>query len=651
MDAEGVIIVWLVGLAFLPAVILLRRKWRGGLGMAFLLVWIGGSTAFGLFLTQRRPAIVPESEIAHRPIQSPKENYVSSQTCRSCHPGEYHTWHGSYHRSMTQVASPESVLGDFDDTAVSLRGHDFQLSREGDSFWVEMEDFNHTDQFTEPLKVKRRIEMTTGSHHMQIYWLASGDTRKMDMLPIVWLNADRRWVPRTSIFLMPPTKVMNLESGRWNRTCIMCHTTGEQPGLHSDRNMDSKVSEFGIACEACHGPGREHVQHHRNLKNRYAMRLGNSPDTTIVTPTDLVQELDSQTCGQCHSVLEQSHVATYEQWMLTGKQFEPGDRLSDTLKTIQVGEPSRTSEEAKLNWFWNDGMIRVSGREHNGLIDSPCYVHGIGDRKLSCFSCHAMHPKKTDPDALHEWANDQLKPGMRSNQACLQCHQDYDANLAAHTHHPAESTGSLCYNCHMPHTTYGLLTAIRSHEISSPSVDASLKTGRPNACNQCHLDKTLKWTAEHLRDWHEIPIPEIPDEHTTIAASVLWLLKGDAGQRALMAWSLGWEPARKASGDSWMARHLAILLNDPYDTVRYIALRSLRRLPGFHDFSFDYVADDAQLREGAERALAQWDQAHAARATNSPRAELLMKRDGSADEAALNRLLQERDNRPIFLNE
>ena len=82
----------------------------------------------------------------------------------------------------------------------------------------------------------------------------------------------------------------------------------------------------------------------------------------------------------------------------------------------------------------------------------------------------------------------------------------------------------------MPHTTCGLLTAIRSHEISSPSVDASLKTGRPNACNQCHLDKTLKWTAEHLREWHDIAIPEIPAEHNTIAASLVWLLKGDAGQ-------------------------------------------------------------------------------------------------------------------------
>ena len=40
--------------------------------------------------------------------------------------------------------------------------------------------------------------------------------------------------------------------------------------------------------------------------------------------------------------------------------------------------------------------------------------------------------------------------------------------LTAHTHHVDGSSGSNCLNCHMPHTTYGVLKAIRSHEISSP---------------------------------------------------------------------------------------------------------------------------------------------------------------------------------------
>ena len=48
----------------------------------------------------------------------------------------------------------------------------------------------------------------------------------------------------------------------------------------------------------------------------------------------------------------------------------------------------------------------------------------------------------------------------------------------------------------MTATTYGLVKAIRSHLIDSPTVESSLTTGRPNACNLCHLDRTLDWTAD-----------------------------------------------------------------------------------------------------------------------------------------------------------
>ena len=91
----------------------------------------------------------------------------------------------------------------------------------------------------------------------------------------------------------------------------------------------------------------------------------------------------------------------------------------------------------------------------------------------------------------------------------------------------------------MPHTTYGLLKAMRSHTIDSPTVQASLATGRPNACNACHLDKTLAWSAKYLNQWHGIEEPQLDKDQQTIAASALWALKGDAGQRALMAWSMG----------------------------------------------------------------------------------------------------------------
>jgi hypothetical protein len=289
-------------------------------------------------------------------------------------------------------------------------------------------------------------------------------------------------------------------------------------------------------------------------------------------------------------------------------------------------------------------MVRISGREYNGLIESACYQHG----ELSCLSCHQMHPDVADNRPIGQWSDDQLHPGLEDARACKECHREFQSQqaLEAHTHHRAESAGSNCYNCHMPYTTYGLLKAIRSHQIDSPSVRSSVMTGRPNACNQCHLDQTLEWTAEQLHDWYGIESPELSDEQRTIAASVLWLLRGDAGQRALTAWSLGWREAQETSGTDWMAVYLGQLLDDSYAAVRMIAARSLRTLAGFERLDYDYVAP-ADVRAAASRhAVEQW--------TGMPRRpneRVLINGQGNLMRTTLERLLQQRDDRPMVLVE
>ena len=53
--------------------------------------------------------------------------------------------------------------------------------------------------------------------------------------------------------------------------------------------------------------------------------------------------------------------------------------------------------------------------------------------------------------------DDQLSAGMGGDDACLKCHETYARGLERHTHHEPGSSGSRCYNCYAPHTTYGLL--------------------------------------------------------------------------------------------------------------------------------------------------------------------------------------------------
>ena len=78
-----------------------------------------------------------KSQIPHH-VQG--DGFVSADTCRQCHAEYYESWHRTYHRSMTQIASPESVVGDFDDVKLASRGREYHLEHDGDNYWVTMAD-------------------------------------------------------------------------------------------------------------------------------------------------------------------------------------------------------------------------------------------------------------------------------------------------------------------------------------------------------------------------------------------------------------------------------------------------------------------------------------------------------------------------------
>ena len=170
------------------------------------------------------------------------------------------------------------------------------------------------------------------------------------------------------------------------------------------------------------------------------------------------------------------------------------------------------------------------------------------------------------------------------------------------------SSGSECQNCHMPFTNLGLRKAIRSHTISSPKVAADRATGRQNACNGCHVDRPLGWTAAALGEWYGHPVPELDEIERAVPATVVDLLSGDAAERAIAASSLGWAPAVELAGVAdWAPPLLAITLDDPYDAVRFHAKRSLGRLPGYEEIEYDWVAPAAVRSEQARAVSLHWD--------------------------------------------
>jgi predicted CXXCH cytochrome family protein len=337
-----------------------------------------------------------------------------------------------------------------------------------------------------------------------------------------------------------------------------------------------------------------------------------------------------------------------ENWRHHGFSFRPGDDLEKATPIIRASTvgtiPGLTNYLARnpdilRDFFWPDGMIRVSGREFNGLVESPCYKGS----KFSCLSCHSGHDNQPD---------DMLAPRGRSDTACLQCHQEYSepTQLTAHTRHTVNSSGSECYNCHMPHTTYGVLKAIRSHQISSPRIRDDLETGRPNACNLCHLDQTLPWSAQHLKAWYGHELPELPEQGNAVSYAVRLALSGDAGQRALIAWHLGWPSAQQTSETNWFGPVLGQLLDDPYAAVRLVAERSARILNLVPE-NYDYTVAPSQRGPAREGTWEKWMQSEVILSPQREAQLLAWPRDPDRQRRAFEEFLISRDQRHVRLRE
>jgi hypothetical protein len=616
-----------------------------GRGLHLAAWWSVGLTVVSLW---RAPAPPP----VDRPLQLEDGDYVTSAECRSCHPSQYGSWHASFHRTMTQPATPENILPEMDGLELALGDTLYRVERRGEAHFVRRRAATAA-AFGEP----REIVLLTGSHHQQNFWLASDQGRSLEAFPFGWIIAEKMWAPVSDTFLSPP----ELDQGRaatlgtWNAACLNCHVTHGRSRNTGTGAFDSRVAEFGIACEACHGEGREHVELNRNPLRRYLAHASGGGDPSISNPAKLKGPESALACGQCHSVWAFKSAEAELAWDRDGAKFRPGqsglpDRFVAQPAAADFPEEKRALLAANPHFFtdsfWSDGMVRVTGREYNGVAASPCFTGG----HFSCVSCHEMHSTRTDRASLAAWAPSQMKPGALSDQACLSCHQPIAADIPAHTRHAAGSAGSRCYDCHMPYSSFGLLRAVRSHQVTSPTVAESVQVGRPNACNLCHLDKPLAWTAEKLRDWYGHPAPALSRDDREIAAGARWLLQGDAGQRALVAWSMGWAPAQAASGRAWLAPYLAITLNDPYSAVRFVAWKSLQTLPGFEKFSFTYTASDPETYAAAMRAYQQsLDQRRAQPATYAP--ATLLDTAGRFESRTYDRLLDARDQRRVYLIE
>lgn len=589
------------------------------------------------------------------PVERDRTAFVGSKSCLSCHADHHASWKRTYHRTMTQEASRQSVQGAFDGQVVKAWGVDVRpLQQDGEYFFEYLKADGALAQ-------RVKIDRTVGSHRYQQYLSKDADGRYARM-HLIWHIGDQRWVHYNGAFLYDDQQGFNEHAAVWNPNCIFCHNTGVKPGIANEdvllkrvmqgerfnylnaAHWESEVAELGIACESCHGPGATHAEANRNPLRRYALHFSGEADQTITNPQRLTPARSAEVCGQCHGQRLPAKLEMASQWLREGPSYRPGDVLAEHVSLLSADTPVPAGDPNLFRLrFWKDGTPRLSAYEMQGLLQSDCYTKG----GATCIGCHAAHGGT--PAGM-------MTEDNRAGASCVGCHADA-GDLPAHAAHARASPTTNCVDCHMPKMVYGVMEIHRSHRIRSPDPLTAASQQLPDACTSCHGNQSAQWAADAVARWRAGPLaPAGEGASPAMPENLRQLFGGDPVQRAVAAKLAGSE--KSALTNTERAAQLPLLLaamEDGYPAVRRFAQQSARvsaqklALPQLAAAlqGFDFIAP-AAARAASLQAIR-----NAAPRTTTAGDALggLLNPDGSANAALLSTLRAQADTTAINIGE
>lgn len=521
---------------------------------------MAAASAIAMVVLAGRPAYVGQ-----RAGQA-DENYLDSKKCLACHEDHYASWARTHHSRMTQEARPETVQGDFErDNALEYAGVRAVMARQGDSFTMSFNFPNGRRQvFT--------IDRTVGSRRIEQY-LSRQDGQYL-RLPLAYDLVNRRWMSLNGSFFYPDGENFFRHQTQWDANCVFCHNVKAQPHMDQKiRRFSTEVAELGIACGACHGAAAAHAEQASSPFTRALWHWGGAAEKQIVNPRKLAADRSIMVCGHCHGQRVPQPMDRIQEILTRGDPFNAGEDLARFFRPVT--HETKIGEYSFANRFWANGSPRLTAYEYQGLLRSRCFQKGDPRNRITCLTCHSMHEGDV---------KGQIKPENLTDKPCLSCHQQYSqtAALSRHTGHQPDSIGSRCYNCHMPRVVYGVMSFHRTHDITVPDPQLTAAPGGqsvPNACSQCHLDKSVNWAiAASQRLWPRrfANAPLSQDEIFNQPEGVRTLFAGDALTRAMAADALGNGGRTPAAHDpNWATPYLIEAFSDNYPIVRFFAAQGM----------------------------------------------------------------------------
>jgi len=461
--------------------------------------------------------------------------FVGDKQCKSCHENEYNAWSGSGHFKAMMAADDSSVSGDFNNKTLVADGVTSHFYKKDGKYFINTEGEDGRNHDFE-------VKYTFGYYPLQQYLIEFPEGR-MQASRVSWDLIKKKWYHQYAGQKIPAHNWLHWTGNaqNWNTMCAGCHSTN----LKKNYNIDSDsyhttYSSINVSCETCHGAGQRHIDYVKGSDYLAGKKVSGS---YLQNQKNVGQIAEINTCAICHS--RKSDI---------GPNPKPGAPIMDNY----IPEIPTTEH------YYADGQANDEDYNYTSFTESKMFRQGV-----KCTNCHEPHTAKL------------LFPG---NQLCAQCHAKTTYDNPSHTFHPIGSTGAECKNCHMPGKFYMGIDFRYDHVFRVPRPDLSVQFGTPNACNNCHQNKTALWASEAVKKWYGptrkyhfaedlIPGSRIDGHSETHLVKLL----GDTSVPDIVKAAAANYLGNIQTNNSLYA--LKNCLNMPDANIRYRALRSLANFP------------------------------------------------------------------------
>lgn len=335
-------------------------------------------------------------------------DYAGSESCIQCHKTQYETAFHSSHFKATAPGTKENILGYFTkgkNTFVYDKNTKLVMEERNDSLYQVL--------YKNGKEVEAHsFDILFGTKHAQTsaFW----QNNYTYELPISYYKSLNSWATSPGY----PATAANF-TRKIEKECYACHssniasryvTTSSDSITFMNRDvedfMNPKTVVYGIDCERCHGPAKQHVQKHLKFPD-----LKIAQNITSFKNLNRQQKLDA--CALCHSGNDKLKLKSRF-------QYKPGDNLLDYFR-------EHTASNDSIHYD-------VHGNQLGLLSQSKCFKKS---EAMDCMTCHNPHKNASENLASY-------------SKICMSCHQGLKHNETTLKTMSGSLLASNCVTCHMP---------------------------------------------------------------------------------------------------------------------------------------------------------------------------------------------------------